>query len=433
MQPWSGVFNATRLGNRCPQLTVELGNNETDFIYDYSKASFTEDCLYLTVETPQPVAGANLPVLIFWHGGAFMGGSGFIYDGRKFLDYDIVLVVPHYRLGPIGFMCLDTDDIAGNIGMIDQVAALQWVKDHISVFGGDPNRITIMGQSAGGATTAIWAIDRANIYAAVEIGKQLGCPDLSIPGLTTCFQYAEIRSLLEAHARFQAVEIAAGRNPFAGTSPVIQKAGSVRFLVEDPRTTLENGNYTPHPALLGATKHDGTLVFYMLHDDYFLLNNLTTNEIYLQRNYSNTLINFFRVTDQGEAIAAIEERAHFGPPNMGNYTAMTPGMVDFYNNMFLKGPIDLLMLFDIPALILTLRDRAMCKPMVQLWTNFVIYGDPVTPLNPVAEVASWPMFDGSTRAGSYLRIDENWTVWTDYTRNEYFVSADEGFPWLTDH
>ncbi|KAF4514224.1 UNVERIFIED_CONTAM: hypothetical protein B566_EDAN019491, partial [Ephemera danica] len=248
VQPWAGVFNATKVGNRCPQVTLDLNGTN---IFDYSKASETEDCLYISVYTPNPTAGANLPVVVFYHGGSFESGSGIIYDGQKFMDYDVVLVVPHYRLGPFGFLSLDTDDIPGNAGMIDQVAALQWTRDHISVFGGDVNAITIMGESAGaasvsllnisplstnmfkqyipqsGAATAVWAIDYTNIYAATEIGKLLNCSGLDIPTLTVCLQTADTLDLLRAHSQFQDNELKAGRNPFAATSPVVQKAGAV--------------------------------------------------------------------------------------------------------------------------------------------------------------------------------------------------------------
>jgi para-nitrobenzyl esterase len=122
-EPWDGVFNATKAGNRCPQVTIDLGN-KTD-IFDYSKASDTEDCLYISIYSPmvnvklkgnkililylnivksQPVEGLNLPVLFFVHGGGFVSGSGLAYEGYKWMDYDIVVAVPNYRLGPFGNM-----------------------------------------------------------------------------------------------------------------------------------------------------------------------------------------------------------------------------------------------------------------------------------------------------------------------------------------
>ncbi|KAF4532448.1 hypothetical protein B566_EDAN003023 [Ephemera danica] len=440
-QPWDGVLNATNSKGRCPQVTVDVGNKTN--MFDWTKASDNEDCLYLSVYTPIPLEGMNLPVLVFIHGGAFISGSNIFYEGYKFMDYNIVLVVPNYRLGPIGFLSLDNDEIPGNAGMIDQAVALQWVNDHISVFGGDTSRITIMA-------TTIWGIDYNNIYAATETGRLLNCPELDIPNLTTCLQNAETLDLLKAHAEFQSNEVAAGRNPFAGTSPVIQKAGSVIFLDRDPREILRTGNHTAHRALLGSNKHEGTLVFSVLNNGYILKNNLTDNEEFLKREFTTVMLDFFNIRDQGESIAAMVEKAHFGQANMGNYTAMTPGIVDYLSNMFLKGPVyedalynskvadtylyafhyfgdrsvfniiadpnaieggvchanEIPLQFNIPAMILSGRDRAMSKTFLDMWVNFITYGNPTPMSNPVEGVPTWPLFDGTTRNGLYMRIND---------------------------
>ena len=114
----------------------------------------TEDCLHLAVFSPQlPTANSNpnLPVMVYIHGGSFMLG-GYIGAGAgKLLERDMVIVEMQYRVGPLGFMCLPDDEIAGNMGLLDQNLALKWVNDHIASFGGDPDRVTIMGESAGSA------------------------------------------------------------------------------------------------------------------------------------------------------------------------------------------------------------------------------------------------------------------------------------------
>ncbi|KAF4532447.1 hypothetical protein B566_EDAN003022 [Ephemera danica] len=498
VQPWSGVWNATFEGNRCPQVTVD--RNNTNNTFDYTKASVTEDCLYLKIYTPTPVEGANLPVVVFLHGGAYVTGSKVLYDGHKFMDYDVVLVVPNYRLGPFGFLSLDTDDIPGNAGLIDQAMAIQWVKDYISSFGGDPNRITVMGHSAGGngaslhnisplssnlfqqliiqsgAASAIWGLDYNNIYAATEIGNLYGCPELDIQGLTTCFLNADVLQLLRAQSDFQSNELAAGRNIFSGASPVIQKAGSVIFLDRDPREILQSGNHTAHRMLLGSNKHEGTLPFSYIHNGYLVKNGLLDNQEYMQREYTNFILHYLRFQDQGESIAAMTEKSHFGQSNMGNYTAMTSGIVDYLGNGFFKGPVyedamynyaiadtylyafhylgdrslfylfadpnaidggvchgnELLLQFNIPGPPLTIRDRRMSRTLMELWTNFIIYSNPTPPANPVDDVPNWPLFNGSTRSGKYMIINENCTVQSDHTLNEYFLAETEGFPYLTD-
>ncbi|XP_069689982.1 juvenile hormone esterase-like [Periplaneta americana] len=112
-----------------------------------------EDCLYLNVYTPQTTFSRlqSFPVILFLHGGAFDFGSGVstMYNPEYFLDKDVVLVTINYRLGVLGFISTADNEAPGNFGLKDQVAALRWVRDNIAEFGGDPNKVTLLGQSAG--------------------------------------------------------------------------------------------------------------------------------------------------------------------------------------------------------------------------------------------------------------------------------------------
>ncbi|XP_049942681.1 juvenile hormone esterase-like [Schistocerca serialis cubense] len=94
-----------------------------------------------------------MPVLVYFHGGGFFSGSGTFGDAgpHYFMDQDVILVTVNYRLGPLGFFSLNQRDAPGNMGLYDQVMALQWVKDYIKYFHGDRFRVTIMGEGAGGA------------------------------------------------------------------------------------------------------------------------------------------------------------------------------------------------------------------------------------------------------------------------------------------
>jgi carboxylesterase type B len=90
--------------------------------------------------------------MFFIHGGGFEAGTQLLMDASRFGEVaDVIVVSINYRLGPIGFMCLDTEEAAGNMGMLDMIVALQWVQDNIEKFGGDPNQVTIFGESAGAA------------------------------------------------------------------------------------------------------------------------------------------------------------------------------------------------------------------------------------------------------------------------------------------
>lgn len=121
----------------------------------------SENCLFVHIWTPAQTPEERLPVTVWIHGGAFSKGFGteVEFDGEGFCRRGVILVTVEYRLGPLGFLCYpDLDNergIQGNYGIWDQIAALHWVQDNIEAFGGDPKRITIMGQSAGAISVQI--------------------------------------------------------------------------------------------------------------------------------------------------------------------------------------------------------------------------------------------------------------------------------------
>lgn len=95
-----------------------------------------------------------LPVLVYIHGGAFAFSSGNDYGPKYFMDQNVILVTFNYRLGALGFLNVGDDAYPGNLGMKDQVMALRWIRDNIYAFGGDPNRVTIFGDSSGSASVS---------------------------------------------------------------------------------------------------------------------------------------------------------------------------------------------------------------------------------------------------------------------------------------
>ncbi|MGC2108488.1 MAG: carboxylesterase family protein [Candidatus Korobacteraceae bacterium] len=143
---WSGTRQATHFGAASPQLPAKW----------FPYIGWNEDCLYLNVWTPQLSAGAKLPVLVYFHGGSNTQGYGqMIPLGPALAPRGLVVVSANYRLGPFGFLAhpaLTAESAhhsSGNYGLLDQLAALQWVQENISHFRGDPNQVTVIGQSAG--------------------------------------------------------------------------------------------------------------------------------------------------------------------------------------------------------------------------------------------------------------------------------------------
>lgn len=153
---WDGVRKADAFGPRCAQAPAPLAG-DIGKILKLSTLPISEDCLVLDVWTPQAKPGGKRPVMVFLHGGGFFLGSGSdpFYEGSNLArDSDVVVVTLNHRLTAFGYMALPEAGPAfadsGNAGMLDIVQALQWVKDNIDAFGGDPDNVTIFGQSGGG-------------------------------------------------------------------------------------------------------------------------------------------------------------------------------------------------------------------------------------------------------------------------------------------
>lgn len=153
---WSGVRQATEFAPDCVQVPSPVWRLDSG----RSRApGLSEDCLYLNVWTPSDQPDANLPVYVWFHGGGFVRGSAAepAYDGASLARRGMIVVSVNYRLGAFGFLAHPSlakesaNGSSGNYGLLDTIAALRWIRDNISAFGGDPGRVTISGQSAGGA------------------------------------------------------------------------------------------------------------------------------------------------------------------------------------------------------------------------------------------------------------------------------------------
>lgn len=149
---WSGVRDASKFGAACPQ-DPKLGGNPQPV---------AEDCLLLNIWAPADATRNSAPVMVWIHGGGFVAGAGFqdLYFGDAFARDGVVLVSINYRLGSLGIFAHPALHGGGNFGVMDQIAALQWVKRNIAKFGGDPQRVTVFGESAGGHSVLLLAASR---------------------------------------------------------------------------------------------------------------------------------------------------------------------------------------------------------------------------------------------------------------------------------
>jgi para-nitrobenzyl esterase len=147
--PWSDIRQADKYGAPCAQNAPGFGG-----LFD---KIWSEDCLFLNIWTPDLKPRTRLPVMLYIHGGGFVGGAGTVpaLDGTALARHGVIVVTINYRLGIFGFFAHpelsreSAHKASGNYGLADQLAALRWVHDNIAAFGGDPNRVTIFGQSAG--------------------------------------------------------------------------------------------------------------------------------------------------------------------------------------------------------------------------------------------------------------------------------------------
>ncbi|XP_049862482.1 juvenile hormone esterase-like isoform X2 [Schistocerca gregaria] len=212
---WVHIRDATVRGPDCVQ--------NDDFFF-HTGVSGSEDCLYLNVYTPELSPSSPLPVMFWVHGGGFFYGGGSVYGPDFLLDHDVVLVTINYRLGTLGFLSTEDEAAPGNFGLKDQVAALRWVQENIAAFGGDPDRVTIFGESAGaacvhllalsplarglfhrvimesGSALAPWTLARNGESAARarEVAAYLGCPTQPHAAMVDCLRGVDDHKLLLA-------------------------------------------------------------------------------------------------------------------------------------------------------------------------------------------------------------------------------------------
>ncbi|KAK3722272.1 hypothetical protein QZH41_005182 [Actinostola sp. cb2023] len=260
---WSDVKNMTSLGKACMQIQDDISRLD----------DMSEDCLNLNVFVPHSSTKVPaLPVMVWIYGDSFQVNSNKLYDGSYIATMGKVIVVAiNYRLGAFGFLATGKDtDLKGNYGMYDQIKALEWVKDNIAGFGGDPKNVTIFGNSAGGVFVSLlclspladglfqnaimqsgvananWVLSTYNeaVKKTTVLGKNLNCSDIG--KLKSCLDSKTSAEILNA---LTSVDFEFG-------SPVIDGT----FLLDHPNILLERGQFQKRNTLLGVANDDGSSV-----------------------------------------------------------------------------------------------------------------------------------------------------------------------------
>ncbi|XP_064551989.1 uncharacterized protein LOC135437843 [Drosophila montana] len=273
-----GIYNASAPKPDCIQKNYLL---PTPIIYGQ------EDCLYLNVYRPEHRSRQPLPVLVYIHGGGFFSGSaGPLLTGPEyFMDTgEVLLVTMAYRLGALGFLSTQDASMPGNFGLKDQQLALRWVQRNIKSFGGDPRRVTIFGQSAGGVATHMHMLSArseglfqqvismsgtANVPFAIEpeplqqarqtaaLCQVANARNLSTPKLARALRAVDVQTLLNAGdgLKFWNVDHMANYRPVVEHSSAEEEA----FLSVHPDALLAQGSYRPVPWLLGTVPEEGAV------------------------------------------------------------------------------------------------------------------------------------------------------------------------------
>jgi para-nitrobenzyl esterase len=270
--PWQGVRMADKPAPGC--LQNPLGWN------DKIAASSAEDCLYLDINTPEMTPAEPLPVLVVIHGGANRAGSAAGYVESGITRHGLVLVALQYRLDALGFLSLPAlaaespVHASGNYGLMDQIAALRWVRENIARFGGDPNNITIAGQSAGAQDVSLLLLSPAARGLFHKAIAQSGTAGFGVPprsrtenealgedllGLTGLPGGAAGLAALRALPADRLMEAAGKLTPKAiddASFIWLQAVVDGAIINEAPLTSLTEGTQAPVPLLLGANAQE---------------------------------------------------------------------------------------------------------------------------------------------------------------------------------
>ncbi|KAL9966471.1 hypothetical protein ACROYT_G024553 [Oculina patagonica] len=276
---WKNVRQATKHGNICWQ-SKYFEQRVRYFVLNFT---YSEDCLYLDVYTPN--VSLNLPVMVYIHGGSYRFGTAILFPSDILALQGVVVVVIQYRLGPFGFLTTGDSAAPGNFGMLDQVQALKWVKENIEHFGGDPSEVTIFGLSAGGTSVGLHLLSplsKGLFHQAIaesgvdlspfaiqpisfglrftkELAQKLGCTTRDHEAMVACIrekQDTDIQKASEISYRF---------TDYMLWAPVVDK----HFLPDTPRNLRTENKFQKVKLMIGFNSQEGgTFLGFMANSSF---------------------------------------------------------------------------------------------------------------------------------------------------------------------
>jgi para-nitrobenzyl esterase len=432
---WKGVRDATKFAGRCPQWPIWAD-------YIFQDAGPSEDCLYLDVYAPAVSAKHPLPVMAWIHGGGYAAGGSSEprYSNSPLVDRGVILVNINYRMGVFGFLA--SEDLrregggaAGNYGLMDMVAALQWVRANIAGFGGDAKNMTIFGESAGSfAVSTLMASAQALFQKAIgesgaPFGSVLGVEPLEVRAARdqAWVESLGVKNLAELRALpMSALLDAAKKKGVVGFSPVVDG----RLVTEPVPKVYAEGKQAHVPLLAGWNRDEraGTLSkdmtaekwkafaaeHYGAHADDFLavFPGKTDAEAVVSADaYTTDQFIAFGTWEWIEAQAktgrAPVYRYHFelpAPPSEMHPEGKYAWHSDDLEYVF--GTLDVRR-----GSVWRPEDRRLTEEMMDYWTNFAKTGDPNGP-----DLPEWPRYD---KAGAVMHLDRETHAGPDTTRARY--------------
>jgi para-nitrobenzyl esterase len=288
VRPWQGVRDCFEFGAACPQKVSLLLSSIPEMALGVPQS---EDCLYLNVWTPAERKAEKLPVLYWIHGGGFVLGAASqpIYDGEELARLGCVVVSINYRLGLFGFLAHpalsqeSSEKVSGNYGLLDQIEGLRWVKRNIAAFGGDPDRVTIFGESAGGisvlclmvapeaagllhgaiaqSATGMNPTPLRNANPGQESAEQAGQRFLAACGMAASADAEQMRRL-DVKVLVQAAPTEATPGAPVQLKPLALRLGPVvdgHVIPDKPNLLFAAGREHPVPMIVGNTRDEMSL------------------------------------------------------------------------------------------------------------------------------------------------------------------------------